>query len=49
MPSVGAALGLDKDKLDYMGRWKIGGEGERPWSQALRDTRRVVRCASAQG
>ena len=39
LSSVGAAIGLDPKELDYLGRWKVGGEGSATY---IRTSRQVV-------
>ena len=46
LPSVGAAIGVAKDKLDYLGRWKIGG-GEGAASY-IRTARQVIHGLQTQ-
>ena len=45
LPSVGAAIGIAKDKLDYLGRWKIGGEGAASY---IRTARQVIHGLQTQ-
>ena len=39
LSSVGAAIGVDPRELDYLGRWKVGGEGSATY---IRTSRQIV-------